>query len=69
MTRIDESGEATHPSFESEERRTKGDAFVEAVRTGTEPPATVRHALAVTAVTEAAYESARTGERVAVDVE
>jgi predicted dehydrogenase len=42
---------------------------VEAVRTGTEPLATVRHALAVTAVTEAADESARIGERVAVDVE
>jgi len=69
VTRIDESGETTHPSFENEERRTKADASVEAVGTGTEPPATVRHALAVTAVTEAADESARTGERVAVDVE
>jgi predicted dehydrogenase len=51
----------THPN--------KVAAFVESIREGTEPPATARHALAVTAVTEAAYESARTGERVAVDLE
>ena len=43
-------------------------AFVESIQEGTEPPATVTDALRATAVTEAAYESARTGERVDVDL-
>ena len=45
----------------------KLEAFVSAVRDGTEPLATARHAYVTTAVTEAAYESARTGRRVEVD--
>jgi len=44
-------------------------AFVEAVEEGTEPPSTPRDALKVTAVTEAAYQSARTGERVEIDLD
>jgi predicted dehydrogenase len=47
----------------------KVDAFVRAVRTGEDPPATARTALYATALTEAAYESARTGEHVRVDVD
>jgi len=43
-------------------------AFVESIREGTEPVATSRDALAVTAVTEAAYESARTDRRVELDL-
>ena len=46
--------------------RSRGDAFVESVRDGREPPATARDALRVTALTEAAYEAARTGDRVTV---
>ena len=46
----------------------KVEAFLEAIVEGTEPPATARHALAVTAVTEAAYEADRTGERVPVEL-
>ncbi|MFC4439090.1 MULTISPECIES: Gfo/Idh/MocA family protein [Natrialbaceae] len=47
----------------------KVDAFVRAVRSGETPPATARDALYATALTEAAYESAHTGERVAVGIE
>ena len=43
-------------------------AFVEAIQEGADPVATPRDALAVTAVTEAAYESAKTGERVELDL-
>ncbi len=39
-------------------------AFVDSIRKGTGSVATPRDALAVTAVTEAAYESAKTGERI-----
>ncbi|WP_114576163.1 Gfo/Idh/MocA family protein [Saliphagus sp. LR7] len=41
-------------------------AFLKSVREGTEPPATARTALYATMLTEAAYESARTGERVEI---
>lgn len=43
-------------------------AFVDSIREGTECVATPRDALAVTAVTEAAYESARTDERIELDL-
>ncbi|WP_306060349.1 Gfo/Idh/MocA family protein [Natronococcus wangiae] len=46
----------------------KVDAFVQAVRNGETPPATARNAMYATALTEAAYEAARTGERVPIDV-
>jgi len=44
----------------------KATAFLDTVVNGREIPATARDALVVTAISEAAYESARTGERVAV---
>lgn len=44
----------------------KVEAFVEAIEMGTEPPATPRDALSIVALTEAAYESARTGTRVEI---
>lgn len=47
----------------------KVDAFLESVREGTTPPATARNAFYATALTEAAYESVRTGERVAVNTD
>lgn len=53
-----ESGEY-RPRIEYEDQQTKADAFVEAIRTDAEPVATVLDGLRVTAVTEAAYESAR----------
>lgn len=56
------------PNVDAMEGRTKVGAFVDAITEGREPPATVRDGLRVTAVTEAAYEAARTGERVPVDL-
>jgi len=47
----------------------KVEAFFESVLEGTEPPATAEDAFHVTAVTEAAYESARTGQRVEISLE
>jgi predicted dehydrogenase len=46
---------------------TKVAAFVDAIRSGDPPPATAEDAFRVTAVTEAAYESARTGQRVGIE--
>lgn len=46
----------------------KVDAFVRAVRNDETTPATARNALYATALTEAAYEAARTGERVSIDL-
>ena len=63
----DESGEY-RPRLSGHDQPTKAEAFVEAVRTGEEPVATPLDGLRVTAVTEAAYESARgDGSFVAVD--
>jgi len=58
------------PRIRRRTRRTKADAFSEAIRTGEEPVATALDGLRVTAVTEAAYESARNeGAFVGVDAE
>lgn len=54
----DENGEY-RPRIRRTTRRTKADAFIEAINTDTEPAATALDGLRVTAVTEAAYESAR----------
>lgn len=50
-----------------EDSPSRVDAFVAAIRDGTEPPATARDAHRTTAVLAAAYEAARRGERVAVE--
>lgn len=64
---VDAEGTEHDPYVDYRTQRTKADAFVEAVEEGTEPPATTLDGLRVTAVTEAAYESARTGGRVNID--
>ena len=61
-----ESGEY-HPYIDHQREQTRAGAFLEAVREGNTPQATPEDALAVTALTEAAYESARRGERVTVE--
>lgn len=63
-----EEGQRDEVPIEYGAQTPKGAAFIDAVIERTVPPATARHAMAVTAVTEAAYESARTGERVEVDL-
>lgn len=62
-----ESGEY-RPRLSRRDRQTKADAFIETIRSGEEPIATALDGLRVTAVTEAAYESAhRDGSFVEVD--
>ncbi|PCR88833.1 Gfo/Idh/MocA family protein [Natrinema ejinorense] len=73
ITEIDEDGSESEPYIGErdsayENPRSKLDAFVAAIE-GDEPvPATPRDALRATAVTEAAYESARTDDPVDVDL-
>jgi len=65
---IDVDNGEYRPRIRASRRRTKADAFIEAIRTGEESAATALDGLRVTAVTEAAYESARNGGSfVAVD--
>ena len=56
---IDADNGEYRPPIRRERRRIKADAFIEAIETGTEPAATALDGLRVTAVTEAAYKSAR----------
>lgn len=66
---IDSDASEHVPHIDPRREQSRGDAFLESIRDGTEPPATARDALRVTALTEAAYEAARTGERVSVGVD
>ncbi|WP_323191654.1 Gfo/Idh/MocA family oxidoreductase [Halostella sp. PRR32] len=66
---VDAENTEHKPYIDRESLTTRAAAFVEAVRTGDDPPATARDALRVTAVTEAAYESAREGGWVDVNAE
>jgi predicted dehydrogenase len=68
LTYIDADNEEREPSIEEYDAGDKPEAFIDVVRNGSDPPATARDALKVTAVTEAAYESARTGKRVDIDI-
>ncbi len=65
---IDAGSGEYRPRLPKPTRKSKVAAFVEAIRTGEDPVATALDGLRVTAVTEAAYESARSdGSFVAVD--
>ena len=66
VTEIDSDAGEYDPYIDARAEQTRAEAFLESVRTGTEPPATARDALRVTALTEAAYEAARTGDRIDV---
>lgn len=73
LTVIDADGSEVDPYLAGrdsayEQPRTKIDAFVDAIENESPVPATTTDALRVTAVTEAAYESARTGEPASVDL-
>ncbi|WP_137290529.1 Gfo/Idh/MocA family protein [Natronorubrum halophilum] len=61
---IDAEGTEHDPYLDYHGRQTKAEAFIEAVREGTEPPITVQDAFRTMIVTMAAYESGRTGERI-----
>ena len=69
LERIDTDSTTVIPYIDREEQRDKAEAFIDCIETGEEPPATARDALAVTALTEAAYEAARSGEKVEVALE
>jgi predicted dehydrogenase len=65
---VDAENTEHEPYIDRENLTSRAGAFVEAVRTGEDPPATARDGLRVTAVTEAAYESAREGGWVDVKI-
>ncbi|PSP44675.1 gfo/Idh/MocA family oxidoreductase [Halobacteriales archaeon QH_6_64_20] len=62
LTEISADSTDHTPYIDRDDQQSKADAFIESIDEGTEPPATVEDALRVTAVTEAAYESARSGD-------
>lgn len=67
-TEIDDENGEYRPRLSQRDQQSKAEAFVEAVQTGEKPAATPLDGLRVTAVTEAAYQSARDdGSFVAVD--
>ncbi|WP_276256250.1 Gfo/Idh/MocA family protein [Halomontanus rarus] len=65
---IDREGTIVDPNVSPGSVQPKTEAFIESIREGTEPPATVYDGLYATALTEAAYEAAWTGERVDIDL-
>lgn len=67
MTLVHGDGSEESPDVD-DEGPTKAQAFADAVREGTAPPATARDALRATAVQEAAYESHHSGEAVDVSI-
>jgi len=68
MRTIDPDGTVHEPLFDHAGDPNKAEAFLESVREGTEPPATVEDAIRATAVVEAAYASAERNEVVPVDL-
>jgi predicted dehydrogenase len=66
LVTVDADGGEYRPHLDRSRQRTKGAAFVDAIREGVPVPAGPRDAFRAQAVIEAAYESARTGDRVAV---
>jgi predicted dehydrogenase len=63
---IDDEGTEHRPYQGYDRRLSKGTAFLEAIETGREPPATAADGLKAVIVTMAAYESGRRNERVAL---
>ncbi|EMA53694.1 MULTISPECIES: Gfo/Idh/MocA family protein [Halococcus] len=68
VTEIDAESTEHIPYIDRSDQVNKAEAFITAIDEGSEPPATARDALRVTAVTEAAYEAARSDEWVDVDL-
>jgi len=69
MSRVETDSTTVVPYIDRDHQKDKAEAFIDCIETGAEPPATARDALVVTALTEAAYESARSGERVEMDLD
>ncbi|WP_101295795.1 Gfo/Idh/MocA family protein [Halegenticoccus soli] len=66
---LDEDGNEWRPRVDRGDDPTKVEAFVDAIESGDEPPATARDSFRSVALTAAAYEAARTGRRVDVDLD
>ena len=66
---IDDESTTIIPYVDRSTAQNKAEVFVDCIERGEQPPATARDALAVTALTEAAYESARKEETVPVELE
>ncbi|WP_423746069.1 Gfo/Idh/MocA family oxidoreductase (plasmid) [Haladaptatus sp. SPP-AMP-3] len=64
LTEIREDSTTVSPYIDQQRSEDKAAVFIDCIESGKTPPATARDAFAVTALTEAAYESARNGERV-----
>jgi predicted dehydrogenase len=69
LEEIDTDSTTVIPYIDPDKQKNKAEAFIDCIETGEKPPATARDALAVTALTEAAYEAARSGEKVEVNLE
>jgi len=69
LTVVDDDGSETKPDLPYDDAQTKFDAFVESIQDGTPSQASTKDVLVVTALLAAAYESARRGEQVSVDLE
>jgi len=67
LTIVESDGSERTPEFDPEDTRSKFGAFADAIATGGDPPATAEDVLVVTALLDAAYESAQTGQRVSID--
>lgn len=68
LTVFDDDG-TFHPKVERHREPNKVEAFLDALEGDDAPPATARDSYRTIALTEAAYEAARTGERVPVDLD
>ncbi|GAA0235436.1 Gfo/Idh/MocA family protein [Haladaptatus pallidirubidus] len=69
LTEIEADSTTVVPFMDNRRHESKAGSFIDCIESGKEPPATARDAFAVTALTEAAYESARTGERISIDLD
>ncbi|WP_458209392.1 Gfo/Idh/MocA family protein [Haladaptatus sp. NG-SE-30] len=69
LTEVREDSTTVIPFMNNQRRESKAGAFIDCIENGEEPPATAHDAYAVTALTEAAYESARTGKSVSIHLD
>jgi predicted dehydrogenase len=69
LTEVQADGTTVAPYIDQHRSQDKAAVFIDCIESGKTPPATARDAYAVTALTEAAYESARSGERVDISLD
>ncbi len=69
LTEIEEDSTTVVPYMDNRRHDSKAGTFIDCIESGEEPPATARDAFAVTALTEAAYESARTDQKVSIHLD